>query len=142
MTVTGTPQLALNSGGTASYSGGNGTDTLTFLYVVAAGQNSSRLDYASTAGLTLNGGTIVDSGNNNPVDLDLPAPGAAGSLSANSDIVIDTVAPTVVDYRVLFGSESYSLIGSARLDLPWQITGIQVEFSKPIANADMNSLSG
>ena len=38
--VTGTPQLALNSGGTASYSSGSGTSTLTFTYTVAAGQNS------------------------------------------------------------------------------------------------------
>ena len=35
--VTGTPELALNSGGTASYSSGSGTSTLTFSYTVAAG---------------------------------------------------------------------------------------------------------
>ena len=58
--VTGTPQLALNSGGTASYSSGSGTSTLTFTYTVAAGQNSSKLDYTSTSALTLNGGTIFD----------------------------------------------------------------------------------
>ena len=34
--VTGTPTLALNSGGTAIYSGGSGTDTLTFNYIVGA----------------------------------------------------------------------------------------------------------
>ena len=64
--VTGTPQLALNSGGTASYSSGSGTSTLTFTYTVAAGQNSSRLDYTSTTALTLNGGTIVDMTNPTP----------------------------------------------------------------------------
>ena len=58
--VTGTPQLALNSGGTANYASGSGTSTLTFNYTVAAGQNSSQLDYTSTAALTLNGGTIFD----------------------------------------------------------------------------------
>ena len=56
--------------------------------------------------------------------------------------MIDTVAPTLVDFRVLFGSTSYSLIGSTRNDLPWQITGIEAVFSKPIANADANSFSG
>ncbi len=76
VTVTGTPQLALTSGGTASYTGGNGTDTLTFLYVVAAGQDSSHLDYMSTRALTAIGGTILDS-SNNAVDLTLPPPGAA-----------------------------------------------------------------
>ena len=76
--------------------------------------------------------------------LTLPSPGATGSLSANSNIVIDTVAPTVVSYNVLFGTDglSYNLIGSARYDLPWTITGIKVVFSKPIASADLNSLTG
>ena len=72
----------------------------------------------------------------------MPAPGGAGSLGANSIIAIDTTDPVVVDYRVLFGATSYSLIGSTRNDLPWQITGIQVVFDKPIANGDVNSLSG
>ena len=35
MVVTGTPLLALNSGGTASYSPGSGTSILTFTYTVA-----------------------------------------------------------------------------------------------------------
>ena len=53
VTVTGTPQLTLNAGGgaVATYTGGSGTSTLTFTYAVAAGQNSSDLDYASTAAL-------------------------------------------------------------------------------------------
>ena len=37
---------------------------------------------------------------------------------------------------------TYNLIGSTRFDLPWQITGIRVVFSKPIATADVNSLTG
>ena len=47
--VTGTPQLALNTGGTANYASGSGTSTLTFTYTVAAGQNATDLDYAATA---------------------------------------------------------------------------------------------
>ena len=42
VTVTGTPTLALNSGGTASYSSGSGGSTLTFNYTVGAGDNSGR----------------------------------------------------------------------------------------------------
>src|SRR5207237_2247300 len=74
--------------------------------------------------------------------LTLPAPGSAGSLGASKNIVIDAVAPTVVAYKVLFGTQSYNVIGSTRFDLPWQITGIQVVFSKPIASGDVNSLTG
>jgi hypothetical protein len=92
--VTGTPQLALNSGGTASYSSGTGTATLTFTYTVAAGQNSADLDYTSTGALTLNGGTIKDAAANNAT-LTLPAPGAAGSLGANKAIVINTAASSM-----------------------------------------------
>jgi hypothetical protein len=93
--VTGTPTLALNSGGSASYSSGSGTNTLSFTYTVAAGQNSSDLDYSATSSLALAGGTIRDGVLNN-APLTLPAPGAAGSLGANKTIVIDTTPPTAV----------------------------------------------
>jgi hypothetical protein len=92
--VTGTPQLALNSGGTATFSGGSGSPTLTFTYAVAAGQNSNDLDYTSTTALSSNGGTIIDAGGH-AATLTLPAPGAPGSLGANKSIVIDTTPPTV-----------------------------------------------
>ena len=39
-TVTGTPTLTLNDGGTATYTGGSGTNALTFSYTVAAAQNA------------------------------------------------------------------------------------------------------
>jgi len=140
--VTGTPLLALNSGGTAVYTSGSGTSTLSFSYVVGAGQNSPALDATSTAALTLNGGTIQDS-TSTAANLTLPAPGAAGSLSANKSIVIDTTAPAVVSYSVDFGAEAYNLAGALRTThLPWSVTGITVTFSKPIATATIASLSG
>ena len=92
--VTGTPTLTLNSGGTASYASGSGTNTLTFNYTVAAGQNSADLDYIATNSLALSGGTIRDAALNNAT-LTLAAPGAAGSLGTNKNIVIDTTIPTV-----------------------------------------------
>ena len=95
--------------------------------------------------MTLNGGTIEDTVTNpNAAILTLPAPGASGSLGANKNIQIDTVAPTVLAYDVIFGTDhlTYDLIGSNRYDLPWQITGIEVVFSKPIDTADVHSLTG
>ena len=65
---------------------------------------------------------------------------AGGSAVVGANFV--DVPPTVVSFNVLFGSESYNVIGSARSDLPWQITGIQVVFSKPITSASTSSLSG
>ncbi len=88
VTVTGTPQLALNTGGTATYASGSGTNTLSFNYTVGAGQSTADLDYSSTSALS--GGTI--NGPAAPASLTLPAPGATGSLGANKDIVIATVS--------------------------------------------------
>ena len=101
--VTGTPQLTLNTSpnATATYSSGSGTTTLTFEYTTVAGEatsgnaTSGDLDYTSTTALSLNGGTIDDTGGSSAV-LTLYAPGAAGSLSATDKIVISSKGtPTV-----------------------------------------------
>ncbi|HJZ90857.1 MAG TPA: hypothetical protein VKE40_08285, partial [Gemmataceae bacterium] len=142
--VAGTPLLALDSGGTATYTGGNGTFTaLSFTYTVQAGENAADLDAASATALTLNGGTILDHLYGTPVPLDIPV-GAAdpNSLAAHKNLIIDTMAPTVVDYRVVFGSKSYSLNGSNRFDLPWRVTSIQVVFNEPITAGAAASLTG
>jgi VCBS repeat-containing protein len=96
VTVTGTPQFTLETGATdrvINYVGGSGSNTLRFSYVVQAGDSSSDLDAISTSALSLNGGSIRDVAGNNAV-LTLPAPGAANSLGANKDIVLNT--PPVV----------------------------------------------
>src|SRR6185295_954452 len=95
--VTGTPQLTLETGTTdqvADYASGSGTATLTFNYIVQAGDTSPDLDYISASALVLSGGTIKDAAGHN-ADLTLPAPGTAGSLGANKAIEIDTAAPSV-----------------------------------------------
>jgi hypothetical protein len=98
VTVTGMPQLALNSGGTASYAGGSGTSTLTFNYVVGANDHSTHLDFSGTGSLTLNGGTISVNGSSpaEPADLALMATGSTGSLGANKNIVIVAATTTTV----------------------------------------------
>jgi hypothetical protein len=53
-----------------------------------------------------------------------------------------TTSPSVTSFNVLFGSERYNLMGSARIRLPWQISGIQVTFSEPITAGNVNSLAG
>ncbi|WP_052088523.1 Ig-like domain-containing protein [Comamonas thiooxydans] len=96
VTVTGVPQLTLETGSTdrvVSYASGSGTNTLTFNYTVQAGDTSADLDYVSSSALSLNGGTIRDAATNNAT-LTLASPGAAGSLGANKAIVIDS-APSI-----------------------------------------------
>jgi hypothetical protein len=95
VTVSGTPQLTLETGGTdavVNYSSGSDGTTLTFNYTVASGNTSSDLDYASTGALALNSGTIRDAAGNNAT-LTLASPGASGSLGANKALVVDGVVP-------------------------------------------------
>jgi len=92
--VVGTPSLALNSGGTATYVSGTGTDTLTFDYVIANGNNTADLDYSSTTALALNSGTIKDA-DANDATITLVAPGQANSLGANKSIVVLTSNPVI-----------------------------------------------
>ena len=119
VTVTGTPQLTLTTTSPATtavnYTGGTGTDTLTFTYTVAAGNSSADLNYAATTSLALNGGTIKDLVGNNAT-LTLPGLAAAGSLATNKNIVIATVAAsgdgtmTVAPNTVVAGSTGNSLV--------------------------------
>ena len=80
----GTPTLILNDGGAATYTGGSGSNALTFSYTVGAGQNTSSL--AATA-VNLNSATIKDSA------------GSAANLLfsglTQSGPRIDTTPPTI-----------------------------------------------
>ena len=118
----GTPSLALNNGGTATYASGSGTNTLTFNYVVLSGDSAVDLDYASASALALNGGTIGDFAANAAV-LTLAAPGDAGSLGANKDIAINTVSPTVTNVT------STTLDGTYGIG---QVIPVTVTFSTPV----------
>ena len=63
VTVSGTPTLSLNDGGTATYSGGSGSNALTFSYTVGASDNPVSA-LAITAVNLPNGATINDEGGN------------------------------------------------------------------------------
>jgi alpha-tubulin suppressor-like RCC1 family protein len=80
----GTPSLALNSGGKATYASGSGTSTLVFNYVVAAGDNTPDLGTAASNALQLNGATITDK-YGNPADLT-----GANNNSPPGIIIVDT----------------------------------------------------
>ena len=67
---------------------------LFFIYDIQAGDTSADLDYAATNSLTLNGSTIRDDAGNDAT-LTLPYPGAAGSLSANKNLVVNGIVPSV-----------------------------------------------
>jgi hypothetical protein len=111
VTVTGTPTLTLETGSvdrTASYASGSGSTTLTFNYTVQSGDASTDLGYTSASALALSGGTIKDAAGNSAT-LTLPALGAAGSLSANKDIVI---VPKSISYSTATFVEAAANDGS------------------------------
>ncbi|MEI6834634.1 MAG: hypothetical protein WCL28_11650, partial [bacterium] len=94
--VTGVPQLRLATGGSQtilSYLSGDNTDTLTFVYTVASGEQANPLEYDGRSALGLNGGTILDLVGN-AANLQLPGPGSIGSLSNSKQFIIDTQSPT------------------------------------------------
>lgn len=98
----GTPSLLLETGAVdrqAVYVSGSGTNTLTFRYVVQAGDTTTRLDYTSAAALALNGGSIRSATQFDAV-LALPTPGGGDSLAAQHAIRIDGVAPTVTGVQL------------------------------------------
>src|SRR5437870_2177875 len=123
--VTGTPQLTLETGTTdevVNYASGSGSSAERRVYTVGAGDTSADLDYHDTAALALNGGTIRDPATNNAT-LTLAAPGAANSLGANKNLVVDTTAPTVTGVTSSTANGSYKA-GDA--------ISIQVNFSETV----------
>lgn len=124
--VTGTPQLTLETGTTdrtINYASGSNSSTLTFSYTVQSGDTSADLDYVATNSLMLNSGTIRDAASNNAT-LTLPSPGAANSLGANRNIVIDGVAPTVSSVNASTADGTYKL---------GDIISIQVNLSEVVS---------
>jgi hypothetical protein len=89
--VSGKPQLILATGDakttTVNYLSGSGSRYLIFLYYISAGDGTAHLDYENASALILNGGSIKDSSGTN-VNLTLPDPGSASSLSGTTNISI------------------------------------------------------
>lgn len=124
--VTGVPTLTLETGApdqVVNYTGGSGTTTLTFSYTVQAGDTSTDLDYVATNSLSLNGGTIKDAGAIDAI-LTLPSPGAAGSLGANKNLVIDTTAPAVAGVSSSSTNGTY-IIGQT---IPVEVTFLEIVY--------------
>ena len=96
--VDGTPRIKLSSGNSAYayYAEGSGTNTLTFLYTVSQGENSSDLDYGTLPPLSLQGGAIRDAATDvKDARFTFAKPGQSGSLSVSNNIIVDTIAPVV-----------------------------------------------
>ena len=89
--------------------GFTGSTILVFNYTVQAGDTSADLDYTLTTALVLAGGTIKDAALN-AATLTLATPGAANSLGANKNIIIDTTAPTVTSVSSSTVNGTYKIV--------------------------------
>ncbi|MCB1738055.1 MAG: DUF4347 domain-containing protein, partial [Gammaproteobacteria bacterium] len=88
--VTGTPQLALNIGGStvqADYASGTGTTNLVFSYTIQAGQTDIDGISVDIDSLSLNGGTLRDAALND-------ATLTHAAVGDNASYLVDTGAPT------------------------------------------------
>ncbi|MDW3192036.1 MAG: Ig-like domain-containing protein [Cytophagales bacterium] len=104
-----TPSFALETGSADQVitQSANSGSTVTFTYTVIEGHNSSDLAYNSTSidvgDYTIQSPAGVDA------DLTLPTVGAAGSLSANQAIVVDTEEPTLTNVSIASNNASNNL---------------------------------
>ena len=88
-TVAGSPQLALDIGGTtvqASYASGSGGTALIFTYTIQAGQTDASGISIAANSLSLNGGTLKDAAGNNAAITHV-------IVADNVDYMVDTAAP-------------------------------------------------
>ncbi|MEG5237208.1 hypothetical protein QUB77_23620, partial [Microcoleus sp. AT9b-C3] len=133
VTVVGQPKLQLETGTTdqyATYSSGSGGKTLTFNYIVQAGDESLDLESLTINALTLDGGTIQDIGGLNAI-LTLPTLGSALSLGGSKALVIDGIAPTVTINQ-----------GSSQADPTTNnLINYTVQFSEPVTVFDATKVT-
>lgn len=100
--ITGTPKIEMETGEVdnfAVYNTGSGTSVLSFNYRVQSGDYSVDLDYFSSSSLHLNGSSIVDAAGNAAV-ISMPVPGHLRSISASSQLILDTESPSIAMTRI------------------------------------------
>ena len=113
------PYLALNSGGTAQYVSGSGTNTLRFEYVTQEDEVASNLDVSS---LAENGTSFVDA-QGNVVETAI----IAGTLSTGRSLVVDADSPEIVSMTNTEATRAEDATG-------WRVNGeIAITFSSEIS---------
>ena len=108
VTVSGTPLIILNIGGTdvpALYASGSGTAELVFQYTISAGDTDANGISIPANSINLNGGTIQN-GSNEDALLDFSA------LTDNSAYKVDTAAPTITTAVLTDDELIYSVLNT------------------------------
>jgi hypothetical protein len=130
----------VGAGGTATFTAAaTGTPAPTVQWQASTDGGTSFSDLSSAISTTLSFTTSAGQNGNQYRAVFTNTGGSAATKAATLTV---NAIPTVVSFSVLWGAKSYNVIGTSRNRLPWQITGIQVVFSAPIASGNLNSLSG
>ncbi len=132
-TVTGTPQLALTIGSVtrqAGYVSGSGTASLVFRYTVVRADDDPNGISIGASALTLNGGTIADTANNNAT-LDLGSHAITDGDAVVDGDLEDTVAPTVTR-RTLSGRPQGRKDNGDGLFREGDVIEARFEFNEPV----------
>ena len=107
ITVSGTPQITLDTGDTVDFNSQPASDRVRFVYTIGSGDSSSDLSISSTS-IDLNGGTIQDAAGNNVV-LSIPTAGVNDELDERKDIVIDGVIPVITNVTASNSNGEYGI---------------------------------
>ena len=104
--VNGTPELMVNTGGTALYDSGSTTAALRFLYTVTSSDTTSTFYYSSTSALANSvGGSTRNAGNTADANLALSEP----ATDSFADITLDGAAPTAMTTITVAKTDGTSL---------------------------------
>ncbi len=134
--LTGTPFLTLNSGGTATYSSGIGTDTLVFAYEVMQGESSTDLDVVSIG----EDGTIIGDLADNAANLTLPT--SPDTLADNEDIAVDGIGPSIASITSSTADGAYNLGDSISVTVEFdEDLAIDTALGFPRVNLDSGGLA-
>jgi Bacterial Ig domain len=123
VTVAGAPTLSLNDGGTASYVGGSGSNSLVFSYTVSS-SDTSVTSLAITGVNEPDGTTILDSSSGATASL-------SGAITSFSGLQIDTAVPAITSVVTSGGGVSS---GSGDLDAGKTVT-LTANFSEVVSVA-------
>jgi hypothetical protein len=124
--VSGTPELLLNDGGTATYASGSGTRALTFEYIVPSDQGASDLQ---VIGVTLPSPTAIQDLLGNAADLSAAEADLHLKVGSTTTTPATSLTLTGIQQTELFGPSSASVTfasgatGSLILDASSQFTG-------------------
>lgn len=139
VTVSGAPELTLNSGGRAVYDKGSGSDVLDFLYTVGPGEEASELD---VEGLRLEDTTIKDDAGIAIDDAIPPGAETTGSLAENKNLTIDGLAPSVVDVSSGAPDTTYKAMDTITLEITFdEVVFVDTSDGTPTVKLDSGGVA-